>query len=41
MYFLPATRSKDEAIQAIYADTYMWMRGRFDRDEFLETDDMP
>lgn len=39
--FLPAARSKDEAIRAIYDDTYKWMRGRFDREEFLETDVMP
>lgn len=39
--FLTAARSKDEAIRAIYDDTYKWMRGRFDREKFMETDVMP
>lgn len=38
---LNAVRSKDEAIRAIYDDTYKWMRGRYDREEFLGEDVLP
>ena len=38
---LNAVRSKDEAIRAIYDDTYKWMRGRYDRVEFMDDNVMP
>lgn len=38
---LDAVKSTDPVKRAIYDDTYKWMRGRFDRTEFLEGSDMP
>ncbi|MFD2368507.1 DUF4855 domain-containing protein [Brevibacillus sp. GCM10020057] len=36
----PAT-SSDPVIRGIYDDTYKWMRGKFDREEYYEASEMP
>lgn len=38
---IEAANSKDSVMRAIYDDTYKWMRGRFDRDEYFEANEMP
>ncbi|MFS0557593.1 DUF4855 domain-containing protein [Brevibacillus sp. 179-C9.3 HS] len=38
---LESIKSTDPVKRAIYDDTYKWMRGRFDRDEFYEGSEMP
>ncbi|MGN7469194.1 DUF4855 domain-containing protein [Brevibacillus sp. SAFN-007a] len=38
---IEAANSKDPVMRAIYDDTYKWMRGRFDREEYFEATDLP
>ncbi|MGG4493222.1 DUF4855 domain-containing protein [Brevibacillus reuszeri] len=38
---IEAANNKDSVMRAIYDDTYKWMRGRFDREEYFEANEMP
>lgn len=38
---IEAANSKDAVVRGIYDDTYKWMRGKFDREEYYEADEMP
>lgn len=36
-----ASKSDDPVVRGIYDDTYKWMKGKFDRKEYYEADEMP
>lgn len=38
---IESANSKDPVMRAIYDDTYKWMRGRFDREEYFEATELP
>ncbi|WP_281868920.1 DUF4855 domain-containing protein [Brevibacillus parabrevis] len=38
---LDSVKSTDPVKRAIYDDTYKWMRGRFDREEYFEANELP
>ncbi|QRG67455.1 DUF4855 domain-containing protein [Brevibacillus choshinensis] len=38
---IQAATSTDQVVRGIYDDTYKWMRGKFDREEYYEANEMP
>ncbi|MED4780232.1 DUF4855 domain-containing protein [Brevibacillus choshinensis] len=38
---IQSATSTDQVVRSIYDDTYKWMRGKFDREEYYEANEMP